>query len=155
MFHYSGPDLYCENVPLADIARQAGTPAYVYSSATILENYRAYDEALGDLPHTVCYSVKANSSLGVLSLLAKAGAGFDIVSGGELYRVLQAGGDPAKVVFSGVGKTAAEVEYALASGIHSFNCESEAELTLLDAMAARLGVTAGFSIRVNPDVDAS
>jgi diaminopimelate decarboxylase len=98
--------------------------------------------------------VKANSSLAVLALLAKAGAGFDIVSGGELYRVLQAGGDPSKVVFSGVGKTAAEVEYALASGIHSFNCESEAELALIDAMAARLGVTAGFSIRVNPDVDA-
>ena len=99
--------------------------------------------------------MKANSSLAVLALLAKAGAGFDIVSGGELYRVIQAGGDPSKVVFSGVGKTAAEVEYALASGIHSFNCESESELALIDAMAARRGVTAGFSIRVNPDVDAS
>jgi diaminopimelate decarboxylase len=103
----------------------------------------------------VCYSLKANSSLALLSLLAKAGAGFDIVSGGELYRVLQAGGDPAKVVFSGVGKTAGEVEYALEHGIHSFNCESEAELALLDAMAARRGVKAGFSLRVNPDVDAS
>src|SRR5580704_6583573 len=154
MFRYSNQDLYCEDVPLADIARQAGTPAYVYSSAAILENYRAYDEALGDLPHTVCYAVKANSSLGVLALLAKAGAGFDIVSGGELYRVLQAGGDPAKVVFSGVGKTASEVEYALASGIYSFNCESEAELALIDAMAARRGVKAGFSIRENPDVNA-
>ena len=106
------------------------------------------------MPHTVCYAVKANSSLAVLALLAKAGAGFDIVSGGELYRVLQAGGDPSKIVFSGVGKTAAEVEYALESGIHSFNCESEAELALIDAKAARLGKTAGFSIRVNPDVDA-
>ena len=131
-----------------------GTPAYVYSSQAILANYRAYDEAFGDLPHTVCYAVKANSSLAVLALLAKAGAGFDIVSGGELFRVLQAGGDPSKVVFSGVGKTAAEVEYALESGIHSFNCESEAELALIDAMAARRGVKAGFSIRVNPDVDA-
>ena len=107
------------------------------------------------MPHTVLYSVKANSSLAVLRLLATAGAGFDIVSGGELYRVLRAGGDPAKVVFSGVGKTAAEVEYALSSGIHSFNCESEAELALIDALAARLGVKAGFSIRVNPDVDAA
>ena len=154
MFSYSQNDLYCEQVPLADLAARVGTPAYVYSSQALLANYRAYDESFGDLPHTICYSVKANSSLAVLALLAKAGAGFDIVSGGELYRVLQAGGDPAKVVFSGVGKTAAEVEYALASGIHSFNCESEAELALIDAMAARRGVKAGFSIRVNPDVDA-
>jgi diaminopimelate decarboxylase len=155
MFSYSANDLYCEQVPLADIAAHAGTPAYVYSSRTLLDNYRAYDEAFGDLPHTVCYAVKANSSIAVLALLAKAGAGFDIVSGGELYRVLQAGGDPARVVFSGVGKTAAEVEYALASGIHSFNCESESELALIDSLAARRGVRAGFSLRVNPDVDAS
>jgi diaminopimelate decarboxylase len=155
MFSYSGNDLYCEQVPLADLAARAGTPAYVYSSQAILRNYRAYDDALGDLPHLVCYAVKANSSLAVLALLAKAGAGFDIVSGGELYRVIEAGGDPSKVVFSGVGKTAGEVEYALASGIHGFNCESEAELALIDALAARRGVTAGFSIRVNPDVDAA
>jgi diaminopimelate decarboxylase len=155
MFSYSANDLYCEQVPLADLAAHVGTPAYVYSSHTLLENFRAYDEAFGDVPHTVCYAVKANSSLAVLSLLAKAGAGFDIVSGGELYRVLQAGGDPSRVVFSGVGKTAAEVEYALASGIHSFNCESEAELALIDSLAARRGVRAGFSLRVNPDVDAS
>jgi len=155
MFHYSKNDLYCENVPLADIALEAGTPAYVYSRAAILENYRAYDEALGELPHAVCYAVKANSSLGILALLAKAGAGFDIVSGGELYRVLQAGGDPSKVVFSGVGKTAAEVDYALESGIHTFNCESEPELALIDALAARRGAKAGCAIRVNPDVDAS
>lgn len=155
MFSYSGNDLYCEQVPLADLAARVGTPAYVYSSASILDNYRAYDDAFAGLPHTVCYAVKANSSLAVLALLAKAGAGFDIVSGGELYRVIQAGGDPAKVVFSGVGKTAAEVEYALASGIHSFNCESEAELALIDSLAARRGVHAGFAIRVNPDVDAS
>jgi diaminopimelate decarboxylase len=155
MFSYSQNDFYCEQVALADLARHVGTPAYVYSSQEILANYRAYDEAFGDLPHAVCYAVKANSSLAVLGLLAKAGAGFDIVSGGELFRVLQAGGDPSKVVFSGVGKTAAEVEYALASGIHSFNCESESELALIDAMAARRGVTAGFAIRVNPDVDAS
>ena len=155
MFHYSGQDLYCENVPLADIARQAGTPAYVYSSASILEKYRAYDEAFGSLPHEVCYAVKANSSLGILALLAKAGAGFDIVSGGELYRVIAAGGDPSKVVFSGVGKTSGEVDYALESGIHMFNCESAPELALIDALAARRGVKARFAIRVNPDVDAS
>src|SRR5689334_25376274 len=155
MFPYSGNDLYCEQVPLADLAAAVGTPAYVYSSAAILGSFQDYDQSFGDVPHTVCFAVKANSSLGVLALLARAGAGFDIVSGGELYRVIQAGGDPSKVVFSGVGKTAAEVEYALESGIHSFNCESESELALIDAMASRLGKTAGFSIRVNPDVDAS
>jgi len=154
MFSYSQNDYYCEQVPLADLAHSVGTPAYVYSASAIRDNYRAYNEAFGDLPHTVCYAVKANSTLAVLALLAKAGAGFDIVSGGELYRVLQAGGDPAKVVFSGVGKTRDEVDYALRSGIHSFNCESEAELALIDAMASRLGLKAGFSIRVNPDVDA-
>ncbi len=154
MFSYSGNDLYCEQVALADLVARVVTPAYVYSSHTILANYRAYDEAFGALPHTVCYAVKANSSLAVLALLAKAGAGFDIVSGGEMARVLAAGGDPSRVVFSGVGKTAAEVEYALGHGIHSFNCESEPEMALLDAMAARRGVKAGFSIRVNPDVDA-
>jgi diaminopimelate decarboxylase len=155
MFSYSGNDLYCEQVALADVAARAGTPAYVYSSETIRANFHAYDEALGDLPHLVCYAVKANSSLAVLALLANSGAGFDIVSGGELYRVIQAGGDPSKVVFSGVGKTAAEVEYALENGIRGFNCESESELALIDALAARLGVKASFAIRVNPDVDAA
>ncbi len=154
MFAYSQNDYYCEQVPLADLAHHVGTPAYVYSAEAIRKNYAAYAQAFGALPHTVCYAVKANSSLAVLALLAREGAGFDIVSGGELYRVLQAGGDPSKIVFSGVGKTAAEVEYALESGIHSFNCESEAELALIDAKAARLGKKAGFSIRVNPDVDA-
>ncbi|MBM3773661.1 MAG: diaminopimelate decarboxylase [Acidobacteria bacterium] len=151
-FSYSGCDLYSEQVALADIARR-GTPAYVYSSAAILERYRAYEEALAGLDHQVCYAVKANSSLAVLALLAKAGAGFDIVSGGELFRVLRAGGDPAGVVFSGVGKTADEIEQAIEHRIHSFNCESEAELVLIDALAARRGVTARFSLRVNPDVD--
>src|SRR4051794_1190742 len=128
MFAYSRNDYYCDQVPLADVAHRVGTPAYVYSANAILENYRAYSDAFGGLPHTICYAVKANSSIGVLALLATAGAGFDIVSGGELFRVLQAGGDPSKVVFSGVGKTRDEVEYALKSGIHSFNCESESEL---------------------------
>jgi diaminopimelate decarboxylase len=155
MFAYSQNAYYCDQVALADLAHRVGTPAYVYSGSAILNNYHAYTEAFGGLAHTVCYAVKANSSIGVLGLLAKAGAGFDIVSGGELFRVLQAGGDPARVVFSGVGKTRDEVEYALQNGIHSFNCESESELALIDAMATRLGVNAGFSIRVNPDVDAS
>jgi diaminopimelate decarboxylase len=155
MFTYSQNDYYCEQVPLADLAHHVGTPAYVYSSRTILENYAAYTQAFGALPHTVCYAVKANSSLAVLALLAKAGAGFDIVSGGELARVLAAGGDVSRVVFSGVGKTAAELEYALDNGIHSFNCESEPEIELLNSLAARRGLKAGFSIRVNPDVDAS
>ena len=155
MFTYSQNDLYCEAVPLADIAARVGTPAYVYSSRAIRDNYRAYDEAFADLPHTVCYAVKANSSLAVLQLLAREGAGFDIVSGGELFRVLKAGGDPSKVVFSGVGKTAAEVEFAIDSGIRCFNCESEAELALIDALAGRRGVKVSFSLRVNPDVDAA
>jgi len=155
MFRYIDNTLYCEDTPLADIAKTAGTPAYVYSSEIVLDNYRAYDEAFGNLEHIVCYAVKANSSLGILSLLAQAGSGFDIVSAGELFRVLQAGGDPKKVVFSGVGKTASEVEYALCQRIHSFNCESEAELALIDALAGRLGIKAEFAMRVNPDVDAA
>ncbi len=153
-FHYEGDSLYCEEVPLADIAARAGTPCYVYSSRAILETYRAYDEGLAGIPHRVCYAAKANSSLAVLALLANAGSGFDIVSGGELYRVLKAGGDPSSVVFSGVGKTADEVEYALDQRIHSFNCESESELALIDALAARRRVKARASIRVNPDVSA-
>src|SRR5437879_6516029 len=155
MFSYLDQSLYCEQAPLADIARSAGTPCYVYSSGTILENYRAYDEGLGALPHMVCYAVKANGALAILSLLAKAGAGFDIVSGGELYAVLKAGGDAGRVVFSGVGKTSDEIDFALEKGIHSFNCESEPELALIDALAARHGVRAAFALRVNPDVDAN
>jgi diaminopimelate decarboxylase len=155
MFHYSNANLYCEQVDLEEIAQAAGTPCYVYSAQSILDAYHAYDEAFGDMPHLVCYSVKANSTLAVLSLLARAGCGFDIVSGGELYRVLKAGGDPSRVVFSGVGKTAREMEGALESGILNFNCESEAELAELDAIARKLGVIANFSLRVNPDVDAA
>jgi diaminopimelate decarboxylase len=153
-FHYEGDRLYCEEVPLDRIAAGVGTPCYIYSSRGMLETYRAYDEALAGIPHRVCYAVKANSTLAVLGLLAKAGAGFDIVSGGELFRVIKAGGDPATVVFSGVGKTADEVEYALEQGIHGFNCESEAELALVDALAARRRVKARAAVRVNPDVDA-
>jgi diaminopimelate decarboxylase len=152
-FTYQDGALCAESVPLDQIARRAGTPCYVYSATGILNRYRAYDEAFGETPHQVCYAVKANSNLAVLGALVRAGAGFDIVSGGELFRVLKAGGDPARVVFSGVGKTAAEVEYALESGIRAFNCESEAELALIDALAARLGKKAHVSLRVNPDVN--
>jgi len=154
MFRYLNGKLYCEEVDLSQIAREAGTPCYVYSAQSILDAWHAYDDAFGDMPHTVCYAVKANSSLAVLSLLARAGSGFDIVSGGELFRVLQAGGDPSRIVFSGVGKTAAEIEMALRAGILNFNCESEGELAEVDAVAERLGITARFSLRVNPDVDA-
>jgi diaminopimelate decarboxylase len=152
--HYDGNDLYCEGVSLADVAARAGTPCYVYSSRAIVERYRAYDDALAGIPHRICYSLKANASLGVAHLLAAAGAGFDIVSGGELYRALKAGAEASSVVFSGVGKTADEIEYALGEGIHGFNCESEAELALIDALAARRGVRARAAVRVNPDVSA-
>ena len=151
---YRDRSLYCEDVPLADLARKTGTPCYVYSGSTILENFRAYDRAFGATPHTVCYAVKANSNLSLLRMLAQAGSGFDIVSGGELFRVLRAGGDPAKVVFSGVGKTAEEITAALKAGIHSFNCESEPEIALIDALAHRAGVQARVALRVNPDVEA-
>jgi diaminopimelate decarboxylase len=154
-FQYDSHDLFCEQTSLAQIASGAGTPCYVYSSGAILDNYRAYDEALAGAPHRICFAVKANSNLAILALLARAGSGFDIVSGGELFRVLQAGGRADTVVFSGVGKTADEIEYALAEGIHSFNCESEAEIELLDALAARRGVQVHAAVRVNPDVDAA
>ncbi len=153
-FLYQDRTLFCENVALADIASRAGTPTYVYSASAILANYRAYDDGFGALPHTVCYAVKANSNLSILRLLAQAGAGFDIVSGGELFRVLQAGGDPAKIVFSGVGKTAGEIDDALKAGILAFNCESEPELALIDALAHRRGLKARIALRVNPDVEA-
>ena len=154
-FAYRNDALHCEDVALSDIAARAGTPCYVYSAAAAVERYRAYASALEGVPHRICYAAKANSNLALLSVLAREGAGFDIVSGGELYRVLRAGGDPGSVVFSGVGKTAAEIEYALRERIHSFNCESEPELALTDALAARLGVTARVALRVNPDVDAA
>ena len=154
MFHYKNGRLFCERVDLEEVARSVGTPCYVYSAESILSAWQAYDDAFGDLPHLVCYAVKANSSLAVLAMLARAGSGFDIVSGGELFRVLRAGGDPGRIVFSGVGKAAAEIELALRSGIRSFNCESEGELDEIDSIAGRLGVTAQFSLRVNPDVDA-
>jgi len=152
-FSYRQDVLYCEEVELSRVAAAVGTPTFVYSSLGILARYRAYDEAFGAAPHQVCYAVKANSNLSVLRLLAEAGSSFDIVSGGELFRVLKAGGKAARVVFSGVGKTAAEIEYALNEGIGCFNCESETELALIDACASRLGKRARCAIRVNPDID--
>ena len=147
-------DLFMENIALNDIADQFGTPCYVYSKRAIELNYSAYVAALGDYPHLVCYAVKSNSNIAVLQTLAALGAGFDIVSIGELERVLMAGGDPSKVVFSGLAKTADEMSRALEAGIHCFNVESESELVLLNATAASLSVNAPVSIRVNPDVDA-
>lgn len=152
---YLDRSLMCDGVALADVAAMAGTPCYVYSAKTLRENYRAYADAFGDAPHRVYYAMKANGNLSVLRLLAQEGAGFDIVSGGELYRVLKAGGDPGKVVFSGVGKTSAEIDQALDAGIFAFNCESEPELALIDSLAHRRGVKARVAIRVNPNVQAS
>ena len=145
--------LTVEDVPLTDVAALCGTPTYVYSRASIERAYRAFDEALAEKPHLVCYAVKANSNLGVLNVLARLGAGFDIVSGGELARVLAAGGDPRKTVFSGVGKTDAEIEAALAADILCFNVESAGELERIDDIARRAAKRARVSLRVNPDVD--
>ena len=153
-FNYQGDTLYAEDVPLPEIAAHHGTPCFVYSRATLERHFRVYEEAMGELPHLICYAVKANSNLAVLNLLARQGAGFDIVSGGELQRVLAAGGDASKVIFSGLGKTAGEMEQALEAGIHCFNIESPAELDRLNAIAMARGEKAPISLRVNPDVDA-
>ncbi|MDG2785361.1 diaminopimelate decarboxylase [Vibrio parahaemolyticus] len=146
--------LWAEDVPLQALAEQYGTPLYVYSRATLERHWKAFDSAVGQHPHLVCYAVKANSNLGVLNTLARLGSGFDIVSGGELERVIAAGGDPKKVVFSGVGKTSAEMKRALELGIKCFNVESEPELERLNKVAGELGVIAPISLRINPDVDA-
>jgi diaminopimelate decarboxylase len=153
-FHYQDGALHAEQVPLADIAAQFGTPCYVYSRAALTDSLRQFSDALQGRKHLVCYAVKANSNLAVLNLLARMGAGFDIVSAGELQRVLAAGGDAGKVVFSGVGKTVAEMRMALDAGILCFNVESDAELDRLDRVAAGMGKIAAISLRVNPDVDA-
>lgn len=146
--------LFAEGVALSAIAERFGTPTYVYSRAHIEAQYRAYADALVGMPHLVCFAVKANSNLGVLNVLARLGAGFDIVSRGELERVLAAGGEPAKIVFSGVGKTRDDMRRALEVGVHCFNVESTEELERLQQVAAELGKTAAISLRVNPDVDA-
>ena len=152
-FEYRDGELFAEKVPVQRIAREVGTPAYIYSLATLKRHYRVFDQAFSGLPHLICFSVKSNSNLAVLRLFVKEGAGFDIVSGGELFRTLKAGADPKKIVFSGVGKQKDEIEYALKSGILMFNVESEQELTLLNEIARGLGKKAPISLRVNPDVD--
>ena len=152
-FRYRDQSLYCEDVDLTQIAHETGTPTYVYSSATILDHFARLDAALAPLDHLICYAVKANSNRAILKLLVGAGAGFDIVSGGELFRVLAAGGDPAKCTFAGVGKSDDEIEYALERGVHSFNVESEAELASIQRIAHANKTRAPVALRVNPDVD--
>ncbi|EJK98948.1 diaminopimelate decarboxylase [Pseudomonas fluorescens Q2-87] len=153
-FNYRGGELFAEGVALSAIAERFGTPTYVYSRAHIEAQYRTFADALDGMPHLVCFAVKANSNLGVLNVLARLGAGFDIVSGGELERVLAAGGSADKIVFSGVGKTREDMRRALQVGVHCFNIESTDELERLQVVAAELGVRAPVSLRVNPDVDA-
>jgi len=152
-FTYQRGQLHAESVSLADIARSVGTPAYVYSRATLSRHYQAFDQALQGMPHLICYAVKANSNLAVLNVLARLGAGFDIVSGGELERVIRSGGTPEKIVFSGVGKTSAEIRAGLRAGIKCFNVESADELERIAGIAGQLRVRAPISLRVNPDVD--
>lgn len=147
--------LWAEDVALTELAQQYGTPLYVYSRATFERHWHAFDKSVGEHPHLVCYAVKANSNLGVLNVLARLGSGFDIVSGGELERVIAAGGEASKVVFSGVGKTEAEMKRALELGIKCFNVESEPELERLNKVAGELGLKAPISLRINPDVDAN
>ena len=153
-FNYQSNALYAENVSVRAIAETHGTPCFIYSRATLERHLRVYQEAMADLPHLICFAVKANSNLAVLNVLSRLGAGFDIVSGGELERVIAAGGDPGKVIFSGLGKSTGEIEQALKAGIRCFNVESEAELTRINEIALAHGTQAPVSIRVNPDVDA-
>ncbi len=153
-FSFSDSSLHAEKVSLYKIAEQHGTPTFVYSANTIRDHYQSLDQALAPIDHEVAYAVKANSNIAVLSLLAKAGSSFDIVSGGELFRVVKAGGDPAKCTFAGVGKTREEIEYALELGIHAFNVESEAELIFINKVAGEVEKKAPVSIRINPNVDA-
>lgn len=153
-FEYKNNQLFAENLALQDIAEEYGTPCYVYSRATLERHWHAFNDAFGDHPHLICYSVKANSNIAILNILSRLGSGFDIVSVGELERVLAAGGDPKKVVFSGVGKRADEMQRALDVGIHCFNIESTGELDRLNEVAGGMNKVANISIRVNPDVDA-
>ncbi|MHB1078488.1 MAG: diaminopimelate decarboxylase [Prosthecobacter sp.] len=153
-FRYHQGQLFAENVPLQSLAEKYGTPLYVYSKSTIAGHYTRLDAALAKLDHLICFAVKANSNLAVLNTIAKLGGGFDIVSAGELYRVIKAGGDPAKCTFAGVGKTRDEIEYALKQGIYCFNAESEAELHYINQVAGELGMQAPVAVRVNPNVDA-
>jgi len=153
-FSYKSGELFCEDVSLQSLAHAHGTPLYVYSAGTITDHYIRLDKALAGVTHEIAFAVKANSNLSVLRLLATKGAGFDIVSGGELFRVIKAGGDPAHCTFAGVGKTREEIIYALEQGIYSFNVESEEELRYLNEVAGELGKIAPAAVRVNPNVDA-
>jgi diaminopimelate decarboxylase len=152
-FHYQDQALFCEEVPVAEIAREAGTPFYLYSHRTLLHHFRVFDAAFAEVPHIVCFAVKSNSNTAILRLFVREGGGVDLVSGGELYRALKAGVDPGKVVYSGVGKREDEIDFALKSGILMFNVESAQELETINDRAARLGIRAGIALRVNPDVD--
>src|SRR6058998_598468 len=152
-FQYQAGELYCEEVPLARIAADVGTPVYVYSERTLERHVRVFDDAFRSVPHLICYAVKANSNINILRRFAEWGTGFDIVSGGELFRVLRAGGSAEKVIFAGVGKTADEIRYALDTNILFFNVESSAELELIHTIARDAGKKARISIRANPDVD--
>lgn len=152
-FEYRGDELHCEKVPLQRIAEEAGTPVYIYSEETLRRHVRVFDEAFQSVPHLVCYAVKANSNINILRRFAQWGTGFDIVSGGELFRVLRAGGSPEKTIFAGVGKTAGEIRYAIDSGILFFNVESGPELELIQDVAQQMKKRARVSIRANPDVD--
>ena len=154
-FRYVGDQLFCEGVSVGSLARKFGTPLYVYSQHTLTEHFRKLDQALAPLDHLVCFAMKANSNLSVLRTLANLGSGFDIVSGGELQRVIAAGGDPHRCIFAGVGKTGAEIEFALQRGIYSFNVESEPELLRINRIAARFKKIAPVAVRVNPGVDAN
>jgi diaminopimelate decarboxylase len=152
-FEYRGGEMHAEGVPLKRIAKEVGTPVYIYSLATLRRHYQVFDRAFAKVRHIVCFSVKANSNLALLRAFAKEGSGFDIVSGGELFRALKVGADPSKIVFSGVGKKKDEIEYALHAGILMFNVESEPELVALNEIAAGVGKKAPISLRINPDVD--
>jgi len=152
-FEYRNGEMFAEGVPIKRIAKEVGTPAYVYSLATLKRHFRVFDQAFAKVPHIVCFSVKANSNIALLRAFAKEGSGFDIVSGGELFRALKAGGDPQKIVFSGVGKKKEEIEYALNCGILMFNVESEHEMVALNEIAGDVGKRAPISLRINPDVD--
>src|SRR5262245_26937243 len=152
-FHYRNGRLCCEDVDLTRVAEAFGTPAYVYSASTIVDHYARLDAALAPLDPFICSAVTANSNRASLNLFVRAGAGFDIVSGGELFRVLAAGGAPARCTFAGVGKSDGEIEYALEQGVHSFNVESEAELAAIERVARTKKKRAPIALRVNPDVD--
>src|SRR5215467_15778833 len=152
-FEYRQGELYCEQVPVSQIAKEVGTPCYIYSHATLTRHFRVYDSAFKNIPHITAFAMKANSNLAILRLMAKEGSGVDIVSGGELFRALKAGMPPSKIVFAGVGKSAEEIRDALKANILMFNVESSAELQAINDVAASVGKKARVALRINPDID--